>query len=96
MPCGSSRTPRRRCDGPAPVESPVTPAMTGKALFRRLAAERRHGDVPGNGEGGIAASNFDPLERRVRTVALAPSELRPEVRPARPRAIGRPTGRSPA
>jgi hypothetical protein len=35
--------------------------MTGKALFRRLAAERRHGDVPGNGEGGIAAASTKPL-----------------------------------
>jgi hypothetical protein len=38
---------------PTPVESPVASAMTGKALFHGLAAERRHGDVPGNGDGGI-------------------------------------------
>jgi hypothetical protein len=34
-----------------PRSSRRLPAMTGKALFRRVAAERRHGDLPGNGEG---------------------------------------------
>jgi hypothetical protein len=48
---------RPRQAAPAPVELPVAPAMTGKALFRRLAAERRHGD----GEGGIAAASTMPL-----------------------------------
>jgi hypothetical protein len=36
---------------PAPVEPPIAPAMAGKALFRRLAAARRHGEVPGDSAG---------------------------------------------
>jgi hypothetical protein len=35
---------------PAPVEPPIAPAMAGKALLRRLAAARRHGEVPGDGD----------------------------------------------
>jgi hypothetical protein len=39
------------------------------------------------------ASNFDPLERRVRAVALAPSELVGVAETARARVVGRSSAR---
>src|SRR5215475_14929241 len=41
----------------------------------------------------LSASNFDPLERRVRTVALAPSELVRVAETARARVVGRSSAR---
>jgi HNH endonuclease len=53
------------------------PAMTGKALFRRLAAERRHGDVPGNGEGDSRPHRQCPCSTPGRVVPLQPQPSLP-------------------